>query len=154
MGTNLLTGILYFIVGTLFALGAQQYVIGTPSHMGAGFLPFYLGIILATLGVIIVAVSFLHKHKTTVQNFKLRPLIFIIGGNLIFGITLAGLPLIGLPPLGLIIAIYSTILVVSFADGQFVLLDALKLSTILSACSYLLFVEVLRLPIQILPWIS
>ena len=45
----------------------------------------------------------------TLSKFAWRPIVYILGANLVFGILLGGLPSIGLPPMGLILAIYALV---------------------------------------------
>jgi hypothetical protein len=78
-------------------------------------------------------------------------LIFIIAGNLLFGILLGGLPSIKLPAMGLIGAIYGTTLVVSLAGDKFKLKEVLTLATVLSAMSYVAFIVVLKLQFPVWP---
>ena len=78
-------------------------------------------------------------------------MIFIIAGNLLFGILLGGLPSIKLPAMGLIAAIYGTTLVVSMAGDKFKLQEVLILATVLSVMSYLAFILLLKLQFPVWP---
>ena len=62
-----------------------------------------------------------------------KPLAFVLGANLAFGVLLGGLPSIGLPAMGMIIAIYALTIISSMAGEHFKLRDVLVLSTILAA---------------------
>ncbi|NCW34107.1 MAG: tripartite tricarboxylate transporter TctB family protein, partial [Betaproteobacteria bacterium] len=86
-----------------------------------------------------------------VGGFAWKPLIFIIAGNLLFGILLGGLPSIGLPAMGLIIAIFGTTIVVSMAGDEFNFKETLVLSTILSLMSYGAFIMLLKLQFPVWP---
>jgi hypothetical protein len=86
-----------------------------------------------------------------VGSWAWKPLIFIIAGNLLFGILLGGLPSIKLPAMGLIVAIYGTTLVVSMAGDKFKLQEVLILGTVLSVMSYLAFIMLLKLQFPVWP---
>ena len=76
--------------------------------MGPGYFPLMLGILLAGLGAFIIFESLVVETEDGEPIGKLawKPLGFIIGANLLFGILLGGLPSIGLPAMGMIVAIY------------------------------------------------
>ncbi|MEN9623965.1 MAG: hypothetical protein RJB17_760, partial [Pseudomonadota bacterium] len=80
-----------------------------------------------------------------------KPLLFIISGNVLFGILLGGLPSLGVPAMGLIAAIFGTTLVVSLAGDTFKLKEVLVLATILSIGSYGAFVLLLKLQFPVWP---
>ena len=86
-----------------------------------------------------------------VGAFAWRPIIFVLGANIVFGILLAGLPSFGIPAMGLIAAIYALVIIASKAGETFVLKDVLILATILSAGSYLAFIVLLKLQMPVWP---
>jgi len=147
------SGLLYTVVGAAFAYGATSYSIGSGARMGPGYFPLLLGVILAVLGAIILFKSLVVETSDgePVGSFAWRPLLFIIGGNLLFGVLLGGLPKIGLPAMGLIVAIYGTTLVVSMAGEHFKLKEVIVLSTILSIMSYAAFIILLKLQFPVWP---
>jgi hypothetical protein len=86
-----------------------------------------------------------------VGSWAWKPLVFIIAGNLLFGILLGGLPSIKFPAMGLIAAIYGTTLIVSMAGDEFKLKEVLILGTVLSVISYLAFILLLKLQFPVWP---
>ena len=147
------SGLVYTIVGVAFAYGATSYTIGTGARMGPGYFPLLLGSILAIIGAIILFKALVVETPTgdPVGEWAWKPLIFIIAGNLLFGILLGGLPSIKLPAMGLIAAIYGTTLVVSMAGDKFKLKEVLILGTVLSVMSYLAFIMLLKLQFPVWP---
>jgi hypothetical protein len=147
------SGLVYTLVGASFAYGATSYNIGTGARMGPGYFPLLLGVILAIIGAIILFKSLVVETPTgdEVGSWAWKPLVFIIAGNLLFGILLGGLPSIKLPAMGLIAAIYGTTLVVSMAGDQFKLKEVLILGTVLSVMSYLAFILLLKLQFPVWP---
>ncbi len=147
------SGLVYTLVGASFAYGATSYNIGTGARMGPGYFPLLLGVILAIIGAIILFKSLVVETPTgdEVGSWAWKPLVFIIAGNLLFGILLGGLPSIKLPAMGLIAAIYGTTLIVSLAGDQFKLKEVLILGTVLSVMSYLAFILLLKLQFPVWP---
>jgi hypothetical protein len=147
------SGLMFTVVGAAFAYGATSYSIGTGARMGPGYFPLLLGVILAFLGAIILFKSLVVETPDgdPVGAFAWKPLVFIIAGNLLFGVLLGGLPKFGLPAMGLIVAIYGTTIVVSLAGDQFKLKEVLVLGTILSIMSYAAFIMLLKLQFPVWP---
>ena len=121
------SGLMFTLVGGAFAWGATNYNIGTGARMGPGYFPLLLGIFLAVLGAFITFYSLVEHTEDgePVGKFAWKPIVFILGANLIFGVLLGGLPSIGLPPMGLIAAIYALVIVASKAGETFNLKEGL-----------------------------
>jgi hypothetical protein len=80
-----------------------------------------------------------------------RPVGYIVAANLAFGALLGGLPSINLPAMGMVIAIIALTLIAAKAGTEFKLKEILILSMILVAGSYVTFIWVLKLQIQVWP---
>jgi hypothetical protein len=147
------SGVMFMAVGLAFAWGATTYNVGEGARMGPGYFPLMLGIVLAVIGAIVLFTSLVVETEggERIGKWAWRPLFFIILANLLFGVLLAGLPSIGLPGMGLIIAIYGLTIVASLADGHFHTRDILILATVLAIGSYLAFIVLLKLQIQVWP---
>lgn len=146
-------GLLFSAFGVAFAWGATTYTVGSGARMGPGYFPLIVGVLVALLGALITARSLIvhTEDGEPVGAIAWRPLVFIIGANVLFGVLLGGLPSIGLPPMGLIVAIYVLTLVASLAGDQFQLKAVLILATILAVGSYLAFVVALNLQFPVWP---
>jgi hypothetical protein len=151
---DFLSGLMFLVVGGIFAWGATTYSIGTGARMGPGYFPMMLGILLAILGAIILFGALIVETPDgdKVGSIAWRPLAYILGSNLVFGILLGGLPSIGLPPMGLIAAIFALIIIASKAGDEFDLKSVLILSAVLSVGSYLAFIALLKLQMPVWPW--
>jgi len=134
-------------------LGATNYSIGTGARMGPGYFPLLLGILLAVLGAFTVFYSLIEHTEDgdKIGTFAWRPIIYILGANVIFGILLAGLPRLGLPPMGLIAAIYALTIIASKAGDIFKFKEVFMLATFLSVLSYLAFIKLLSLQMPVWP---
>jgi hypothetical protein len=147
------SGLMFTVIGAAFAYGATSYNVGTGARMGPGYFPLLLGVILALLGAVILFKSLVVETPDGdhIGALAFKPLIFIIAGNLLFGILLGGLPSIGLPAMGLIVAIFGTTIVVSMAGDQFSFKETIVLSSILSIMSYAAFIMLLKLQFPVWP---
>jgi hypothetical protein len=147
------SGLMFLAIGVAFAWGATTYTIGEGARMGPGYFPLMLGILLAALGGFIIFESLVVETEDgePIGKFAWKPLGFIIGANLLFGILLGGLPSIGLPAMGMILAIYGLTFVASLAGDEFKLKEVVILATILAIGSYLAFIVMLKLQFQVWP---
>jgi hypothetical protein len=146
-------GLMFSAVGVAFAWGATHYSIGSGARMGPGYFPLMLGILLAILGLIIVfgALVVETEDGEPVGKIAWKPLGFIIGSNILFGVLLAGLPSVGIPAFGLIVAIYGLTFVAAMAGDEFKAKEVAILATILAVGSYLAFVVLLKLQFPVWP---
>ena len=147
------SGLMFMAVGAAFAWGATSYSVGTGARMGPGYFPLLLGILLAILGGVVMFYSLVVETPSgdKVGSFAWRPIGYILGSNLAFGVLLGGLPSIKLPSMGLIVAIYALVLIASKAGDSYKLRDVLILSTILAVGSYLAFIVLLKLQMPVWP---
>jgi len=150
---DFLSGLMFTAMGTAFAAGATSYHVGDAARMGPGYFPLLLGILLAVLGLVAVAGALTVRTADgePIGRAAWRPLLLIIGANVVFGILLGGLPSIGVPAMGLIIAIYALTLIAAMAGTSFALRPTLILATILAVGSYLVFIVGLKLQFQVWP---
>lgn len=146
-------GLMFAAVGVGFAVGATNYTVGQASRMGPGYFPLILGIILAILGSLISLNSLASKAPDgdKIGKWAWKPLVFVLGANLVFGLLLAGLPSIGFPSFGLIVAIYALVFIASMASGENSYKEIFILASVLAAGSYLAFVKLLGLQFPVWP---
>ena len=146
-------GLLFLALGVAFAWGATTYNVGTGARMGPGYFPLMLGVVLAVMGAVEVIKSMVVETETgdKVGKFVWRPVGYIVAANLAFGVLLGGLPSIKLPAMGLIIAIFALTVISARAGSEFKWKEILILSAILAVGSYLTFILMLKLQIQVWP---
>lgn len=150
---DFLSGVMFVCVGLAFAIGATNYTIGSGARMGPGYFPLVLGVLLAIGGAIVIfgALSFNTSGGDPIGHIAWKPLVLIIGANLVFGLLLGGLPTFGVPAMGLLIAIYALVVIAGIAGPRFSLRTSLILATILAIGSYLTFIVGLSLQFQVWP---
>ena len=153
---NFWGGMLFILIGGMFTLVASGlklggtsyingYAMGTPARMGPGFFPFYLGLILIVLGVIILF-SGLRVHEGDdgrVEKFHWKPILFILISVVVFGLLLK--------PLGMLLAGIVLVVGASFGSYEFRLKQTLILAVCLTIFCALVFVVGLKLPIPLCP---
>lgn len=146
-------GLMFTGVGIAFAVGAKTYNVGDGARMGPGYFPLMLGIGLTLLGALIVFNAFRAKvvGGDPIGKWAWKPLVLILGANLAFGVLLGGLPSIKVPAMGMIVAIYALTFISSLADSHFKVKNVFILGTVLAVGSYLAFIMLLKLQIQVWP---
>ncbi len=146
-------GLMFLSVGVAFGWGATSYNIGEGARMGPGYFPLVLGVLLALIGLAVVFEALVVETEDgeKVGSFAWRPLGFVIGANVIFGIMIGGIPKIGLPAMGLIAGIYALTFVASMAADTFKAKEVAILATVLAVLSYCAFILLLKLQFPVWP---
>jgi hypothetical protein len=147
------SGLMFMAIGIAFAWGATTYTIGEGARMGPGYFPLVLGLLLTALGAFVLFKALVVETEDgdRIGPWAWRPLAFIIGANLLFGVLLGGLPSIGVPAMGMILAIYGLTIVSAMGGDEFRFKEVLILGTVLSIGSYLAFIVLLKLQFQVWP---
>ena len=153
---NFWGGILFIFIGGMFAVIARGvtigdtvllagYAMGTPARMGPGFFPFYLGMILLGLGIIIL-VSGLREHPGEpgkVEKFHWGPILYVLLSVVMFGLILKAV--------GMVLAGILLVVGASLGSHEFNLRRSIILGIGLSLFCAFVFVGGLKLPIPLCP---
>jgi hypothetical protein len=138
-----------FIAGLLFvALGAGAivistgYTLGTAAHMGPGYFPRTLGILLVGIGALL-SVRALRLRGEALPAWKWRPTVIVLGSVVLFGAIVT--------PLGLVLSTIILIVLSSAASTEFRWREALVSSLLLAAVVVGVFVFGLHLQLPIWP---
>jgi putative tricarboxylic transport membrane protein len=141
-------GGLMTLIGVGAVLEARHYNIGTLFHMGPGFFPIILGVVMTCLGILIAGVA---AMATAVDDDQLiipkpewrawacilaGPILFIILGNL------------G----GLIPATFACVFVSAIGDRDSTWMSAFILAVGVTACGVLLFSYLLQVSLPMWRW--
>jgi len=147
------SGLMFIVVGAAFAIGAYNYSMGAGARMGPGYFPRLLGIILAIIGswVLFKSLTVATPDGDKVGSFAWKPMLCIIGANILFGICIGGLPSIKFPALGLIVGIYVLTFVASLAADVYKVKEVAILATVLAILSYVAFIVLLKLQFPVWP---
>lgn len=146
-------GLLFLVLGAGYAWGATHYALGSAARMGPGYFPLLVGVLLAVIGALVMFKALVIETEggARVGAWAWRPLVFILGGNVLFGLLLVGVSAWHLPGMGLIVAIYGLVLVASLASHGFRLREALALASVLAAGCYLVFARALNMTLPVWP---
>lgn len=151
---DFVSGLMFMAVGGAFAWGAVDYQIGEAARMGPGYFPFMLGLILVGLGALVTFNAFKSGQPggDKIGSIAWRPLVFILGANLVFGALLVGVPALGIPAFGLIVAIFALVILAGYAREGAKFKESLILASVLAVGSYFAFVKMLNLQFPVWPW--
>ena len=106
---DLLCGLIFIVIGLLFAVGTKELPLGTAFRMGPGYFPLVLCGLLILIGLIIAVRAF-GQEGTPLGGVPWRALLLILPATVIFGYTVRGL--------GLVPAIFLVAFSSAFASRQ------------------------------------
>ena len=138
------SGVMFVALGLGFAWKATSYQMGTAARMGPGYFPFWLGLVLALLGVIVLLGSFSKNAlETKVDKFDWRIAGLVVGSVLLYGFILR--------PLGVYLSVAILVIVSSLASHEFSWKVAIGNAIFLVVFSYLAFIKGLGLIFPLWP---
>jgi hypothetical protein len=154
----LVLGAFCIVVGIGAIWIAREYPYGTLTAMGPGFVPTAIAAILVVLGILIIIMRGRDVREEAVEEVQAgtsrpsramvlfgiaRVLFFVLGGIVFFGVALRAL--------GLAISTFILVILVSLARPGVKLLPVLLLAAGVTAASYVLFILLLDLQINVFP---
>jgi hypothetical protein len=138
-------GIMYMVIGLFFAIVATRYQYGTAAKMGPGYFPFWLGMLMAAMGLLVLIRSM--GAKATIEaipKFNFKVIGLITGSIILYGILL--------PKMGFIVAVLVLVMIASSASKEFSWKVSLINAAVLIAFTYSVFVIGLKLQFPLLPF--
>jgi hypothetical protein len=137
-------GLLFLAFGLAFAIGAQNYDMGTAQRMGPAYFPTILGALLAVMGLYIASRA-LRRRATDgqVERFYFRPLLLVLGAVVLFAVMLR--------PLGLVVALSSLIFVGSLGGPDFKAREVIVIIVVMVLLVLAVFIWALGLTIPVWP---
>ena len=137
-------GIMYMVIGLFFTIVATNYPMGTAAKMGPGYFPFFLGILMTILGLI-VAIKALSATAAieAIPKFNWKVIAQITGSVVLYGLLL--------PRMGFLIAVVVLVLVSASASKEFTWKGSLINAAFLVIFTYSVFVVGLKLQFPLLP---
>lgn len=137
-------GLIYVGAGLAFALGALNYTVGEAARMGPGYFPLAVGLLLAVVGLCVVAGSLRRRAAADpLKRPEPGPIAWILGAVVLFGLLLQ--------PLGLVLSLLVLVLVASRASHEFSWKGALVSAAVLAAFSVGVFIEGISLQLALWP---
>ena len=138
-------GVMYMVIGLFFAIVATRYQYGSAAKMGPGYFPFWLGMLMAAMGLLVLVRSL--GAKATIEaipKFNFKVIGLITGSIVLYGILL--------PKMGFIVAVLVLVMIASSASKEFSWKVALINAVVLIAFTYSVFVIGLKLQFPLLPF--
>lgn len=147
-------GGLMFLLGLGIALKGLTYRTGTLMHMGPGFFPTSLGVILALLGIVIAGAALAPSDESTDEHggseailpehpqwwawfcILMSPVLFVLFGSLF----------------GMIPGTFACVFIAALGDKQSTWKSTVVLSTVVTIFGVALFSYLLQVPMPILMW--
>jgi putative tricarboxylic transport membrane protein len=140
--SDLAGGLFLIILGCLAWWFGQPLKVGTAFRMGPGYVPNLLSVIVVAFGVCLCAAG-LARRGTSLERWRLRPMLLVIGSMVVFSLTIERL--------GLLVASALVVLMAGVAAPSARLRQLLMLAVALAGLACVLFPVVLQLPMRILP---
>ena len=139
------SGLMFVVVGVVFAVGATNYSMGTSARPGAGYFPLLLSAIMAILGAIVLFKSLTIETPggDPIGDIAWRPLVVIVVAIAVFGFMLERL--------GMVLTIPVLIVISSVAGDEFKWKGVLANAAVLTFGSWVIFVWGLKLTIPLWP---
>ena len=140
------SGLMFVVVGLVFAVGATNYSMGSSARPGPGYFPLILSVLMAILGGIVLfkALTIETEGGDPIGHVAWRPLLVIVAAIAVFGAAL--------PRLGLVITVPILILMTSLAGDEFKWKGVLATAVVLTVGAWAIFVLGLKLIIPMWPW--
>ena len=118
---------------------------GTPAKMGAGYFPFWLGLVMALLGLIVSLTAMGSKaQETKLESWDWKSVIWVTGSVVLFAVTL--------PYMGLVISLIVLVFVSAMASHEFHWKGTVVSAAILNVIAYVAFVWGLKLQFPVWPF--
>jgi putative tricarboxylic transport membrane protein len=137
------SGLLFIAFGAVGAFLSRDFVFGTMTKMGPGFLPTVLSWLLITVGAIVSARSFAIRGGA-IERSAIKPQMLIVAAIVLFALLIERV--------GLVPTVFVVLILASFAAEEFKLRDSVILAVGMSLACYLVFIVLLGLPLRPLAW--
>jgi len=136
------SGVMFCGFAAAGMLAARGYSLGAAGKMGPGYFPLLLGLVLAALGLLLIARSVVLEGEP-LPRFHLVPLAVIALAVCLFGVLIE--------PLGLVVALAVLTVLSALAGPQFRTFETIALTIVLIAFSIGVFAYALGLPLNLWP---
>jgi len=135
-------GVVFVFFGVSAIVIGSNYTLGSAARMGPGYFPRILGILLISLGAILVLRS-LRLRGAKIPAWKLRPSLIVLGSVVLFGLMLN--------TVGLVLSTIFLIVAASAASTEFRPVESVVSAVLLAAACVGIFVYALKLQMPIWP---
>ena len=137
-------GLMFIAIGAFFAILARGYQMGTAAKMGSGYFPFWLGVLLALLGLLVLVKSLAKSaQEDGLAPWDWKSVCWVTVSVLLFAILLQYI--------GVVLSIVVLVFVSAMASHEFHWKQTLINAIILIGIAYLAFVWFLKLQFPVWP---
>lgn len=136
------SGLMFVAFAAVALLSARGYSLGSAGKMGPGYFPLLLGIVLALIGIILIARSFAVAGER-VSQLKILPLAIVALAVCLFAVSIE--------TLGVVVALFLVTVISARASREFRVVESGLLAAVLAAFAVGVFVYGLRLPLPVWP---
>jgi hypothetical protein len=141
---DFVSGLMYIGLGSFFAILARGYQMGTAAKMGSGYFPFWLGVLLATIGAYVAFRSLaISQEDVKLAKVDIPSALWVTGSTLVFAICL--------PILGLVASLFLLVIISSMASHEFSWKGSVLSAVFLIGFAYMAFVWGLKLQFPVWP---
>ncbi len=143
---DLMAGTLMLLLGVGAAFQSRQYRIGTLSHMGPGFFPLCLGVLLAFIGaaILLQALRPALSHAPFTFRAEWRGWFCILAGLGSFG-------LLG-EFAGILPATFATVFISALGDRDNTLASAFAIAAVMTLICFVVFWWLLQVQLPLVHW--
>ncbi len=141
---DFMSGLMFIAIGAFFFILARSYQMGTPAKMGSGYFPFWLGVVLALLGLFVLLGSLKsNAEESGIGKWDWKSVLWVTCSVIIFAISL--------PYAGLVLSLVVLIFVSAMASHEFHWKGTLVSAVLLNVIAYFAFVWGLKLQFPVWP---
>jgi hypothetical protein len=138
---QILAGSLFVILGIGIYLIASTYPLGDAQHMGPGYFPSRLAIVMIALGAGAIIQRLLRARPDPIGPINIMPIASLVVGIAAFGLLI--------DPFGLIVATFALVAISCYRRLRSHPFEVLAIAIVLSAATSGLFIYLLQLPLRL-----
>lgn len=138
------SGVMFFVVGLAFVLGARYYDFGTTKRMGAAYFPTLLGGLLVVIGVVVGVKSLsARQQEEKLDRFHISSIAWVVASVCLFAVLLK--------PAGLLLSIVVLVMTSMLGSHEFKWKEAVAVCVVMMLIVWAVFIYGLNLSIPMWP---
>jgi putative tricarboxylic transport membrane protein len=151
---DLAAGLFIIALGLLAIFLSRDLPMGSLRQIGAGMLPKSIATICIGLGLLLM-LSSIRYNGERLSGWSWRGVIFVLGGAVLFGLTIRGFEIgpLKIPQLGLLVSGPLVVLIAGTAADDVRWKELVIFAIVMTLFCALLFKYALSLPIPLAPWL-